>query len=628
MSPPIGFLDPELDFALRDRATRAAGMPFEKHFGRVDVRPRRPEEPYAQTHAELTRLLAAPHIAPPIRVAIVHDPLHDLPGSGGDSARRLVESAAERIWVEVRSPRPAPFPDPPPWPDCTRLEPDRSDLVAYRVPAEITGTAILSRLAAPDRGRLYLLGAPRPPVALRCDQGLPDDFGWIAAFARGARWVLTSHAAWPDWVPWCVYTTEDPRSLPGLNATDVVWIDSPHAPGALPLPGSDSPGFADVANPAALRRAERIDLGETRVVSIEPLAAHPTLRALSLFDCPYVHRDEIGRIHRLEALDLRGVPMRDFEPLRALPRLRTLGLDLRPRVGWAALAALPSLERLHLDGVLALDLGELARHLPARALTLRLAGRQPGFSVADLAAASRLEALAISLPQTDLSTLSSLPGLRVLAISGALAAAPGELAVLTGVTGLNGLEIEPLGSLRDLPPLPALRRLATAVESLEGFERLPALDALALRFRGAGQADLSILASQVALASLVLRDFDQLPIDTLERLPALAALGVSGTPVDMIGIARLPALRVFETSEPSVDLAPLRGHATLESLVLHGVDSIEGLGHSEALLDMPALRRVVTATAALPEALAAALEARGVAVATHPAGWGFRIDQP
>ena len=54
------------------------------------------------------------------------------------------------------------------------------------------------------------------------------------------------------------------------------------------------------------------------------------------------------------------------------------------------------------------------------------------------------------------------------------------------------------------------------------------------------------------------------------------------------------------------------------SVVLRGVDSVESLGDPEALLDMPALRRVVTAVAVLPEALAMALEARGVTVATHP----------
>src|SRR3954452_4179442 len=105
MSHRVAFLDPSLDYALRDRATRAAGMAFEKHFGRIDVRPRRPEESYAQTRAALTRLLASARITPAIRVAIVHDPLSDL--AGGGSARELVESTPDRLWVELRPPRPA-----------------------------------------------------------------------------------------------------------------------------------------------------------------------------------------------------------------------------------------------------------------------------------------------------------------------------------------------------------------------------------------------------------------------------------------------------------------------------------------------------------------------------------------
>jgi len=94
----------------------------------------------------------------------------------------------------------------------------------------------------------------------------------------------------------------------------------------------------------------------------------------------------------------------------------------------------------------------------------------------------------------------------------------------------------------------------------------------------------------------------------------------------MIDIARLPALRVFESSEPSVDLAPLRGNTTLAALVLHGAAGTDSQNAPEALLAMPALRRVVTAAPALPEAVAAALDARGVTVATHPIGWGFAID--
>jgi hypothetical protein len=627
MSRRVAFLDPSLDYALRDRATRAAGMAFEKHFGRIDPRPRRPEESYAQTRAGLTRLLASAPIVPPIRVAIVHDPLSDAPGSGGGSARELVESAPDRIWVELRPPGPARSPDPPPWPECERLAPERNDLVAYRLPAGVTGPAILARLAAPDRGRLYVLGEPRTAIE-RPDRRWPDDFGWIVALARSARWVLTSHAAWPDWVPWCVYTQEDPRSLPGLNAPDLAWVDSPRAPGAPRLPGSDWPALADVLNGPVLSRAERIDLSGTGIVSVDALAARPALRALSVADCPYVHRDELAGIAALEELDLRGVPVRDFEFLRALSRLRTLRVDLRPRAGWTALAAVRTLDRLDLDGMLDLDIRELAECLPARALTIRLADAQPMWSVAALAAARRLEALALDLPQADLTSLSSLRGLRFLTISGARTSSPDELDALAGVTALTGLDIDLVGSLRLLPSLPNLRRLAAGIESLDGFERLPMLERLALRYHGGGEPDLQVLAAQVGLVSLAWRDFDRLPIEILQRLPALAGLGVSGTRVDMIDIARLPALRVFESSEPSVDLAPLRGNSTLESLVLHGAAGTDSLNAPEALLTMPVLRRVVTAAPALPEAVAAALEARGVTVATHPIGWGFAIDAP
>jgi len=92
---------PVLDYTLRDRATRAAGMAFEKHFVRIDPRPRRPEESYPQTRAALTRLLASAPIVPPIRVAIVHDPLSDAPGSGGGTIRL---ADAQPMWSVAPSP--------------------------------------------------------------------------------------------------------------------------------------------------------------------------------------------------------------------------------------------------------------------------------------------------------------------------------------------------------------------------------------------------------------------------------------------------------------------------------------------------------------------------------------------
>jgi hypothetical protein len=599
MTAPVAYLDPELDLVLWERRTVAAGMAFEKHFDRLRDRGRRPEESYDASG--LADVLSLPELDPRVAAVVLHDP-------EARAAGPLVASARERIAI-ARVPAIAR----PPFPWGEEIAGWGRYLRAFRLPAELDPGAILARFGAADRNRLYLLG--EPAAALQPWPRLDprrESFHSLLSFVRSARWVLTSHSAFAGWVPYCVYTREDPRALSGLDAPEVIWVSDPVAPEAPALAGSDRPSFADVADAAALTDAEDVDLGSTRVVSVRALSDYRAMRGLSLFDCPFVHRGELSMLPQLERIDLRGVPMRDLTPLRPLPRLHTLVLDLRPRAGWKALDALPGLAHLKLQGIPDLDTAELSEHLGARALTL-----DPGYvgsriALSPLSRARSLEALAVDADRVDLGGLDAFPALRALALRRA------PLPESAPFERLRGLAVDTHNPLAALPAMPVLDRLDAEVRGLEGLERFQGLRHLGLMCMGDAPFRWDLLGGLRGLRSIVLGNFDDIPWALLASLPELTSLGLWGTAIDPAGLSSLEGLRRIEVQSSRLDLAPFAALANLEELVAHGCKAAENV---EVLLCLPRLRRVVFDSFRLPDRVADELSARGVALRTHPLGW-------
>lgn len=639
-SARIAFLDEDLDPALPDRAHRGAGIGYEKHafleapFLRDrGVRPTNDPLTGAPYHPRaLAAALRRPRPRPSIQAVVLHD------GEGSFrnpeeavTARAVIAGARARVWVMPRPPPLAPVD--PLLRGAQPLTAPGALVAAFRLAAEVPIAAVLARLAQPDRDRLYLVADPDEAWC----QGLADpagaallaagfgprtpEFDAFHAWVRSARWVLTSHAAWPEWVPWCLYTTAVARALPGLvDAPDLLWLTAP-AEGVGPVQSeADHPSSFAFVDLAAHAHAEVVHLAHTPVVRLGALRGIEALRELDLPCSPYFDRGELGSLGQLESLDLRGVPLRDLAFLAPLTGLRSLRLDLVPRDRWESLRALPQLRHLDLWDVEDLDLAVLASGFRGRALTLRRPGAP--LRMASLSGAPALEALHVDAGECeDFQRLSELPLLRALMLAGPVPEWP------RGLDSLVGLRLVASVSLCELPRLLHLKRLGLdSLESLEGLadlSHLSPLEHLAIRSGSDDLGSLDPIATHSSLRSLLLADLDRPDLEPLGRLPHLEELGLDGCGVDLVQVARWPRLRRLEIRDDGVDLAPLGGHAELREIVLHAPTPAQ---HASVLLLLPALARVTYAPGALDLELAAALRARGVLVHTHPARWRLSVD--
>lgn len=603
MTCPVAYLDPELDPFAFERKTLAAGIALEKHFTPYHAWRREDWQHDGAVLDWYTSALASPRIDPPVRAAVVHDP-------DGQVITGLVASAQERIaLVSALGSRAA-----SPWPEGEEVTESFRRSTSkwarvFRLPAGLDARAVLAPFQGERRDTIYLLGDPAPEWI-----GLPSDppaFAQLLPLVRAARWVLASHVAWRHWIPYCVYSREDPRALPGLNAPELLWIHDPLASKAPALPERDRPSFAEVAGARAVAAAEHIELEKTGVVSVRELSEQESLRSLGLRDCPFVHRSELGALARLERLDLRMVPMRDLEPLARLPNLHSLVLDLRPRSGWRALTALTALAHLILDGIRDLDLFELAEHLPARALTLRPDRYDALVAAGALAPAARLEALSLRARAVDWHDVEALSGLRALEVRG-----PRTLPPRAVLEQLRGLALGARADLASLPALPGVRRLQLEVESFDVLDRFGALEQLELFATTVAAFPWEALEAQRGLRALVLGDFDGVELHHFGRLPLLERLGLSGSTFEPRELAELGGLKYLELASLE-DLEPLAALINLDELVIHRGPP----AHPEALLRMPRLRRVILGDDLPPAAVTQALRERGVSVHTHPFGW-------
>ena len=227
---------------------------------------------------------------------------------------------------------------------------------------------------------------------------------------------------------------------------------------------------------------DSLDLAETRISDLRPLAS----------------------LAALKRLDLRGTQVSDLEPLANLKRLEWLDLwrtqvsDLRP------LASLTALKRLDLRGTQVSDLEPLANLKRLKSLDLW------GAEISDLgplANLKRLESLNLwSTQVSDLEPLANLKGLKSLDLRGTQVSDLGPLANLKRLESLDlrGTQVSDLGLLANLKGLKSLDLRGTQVSDLGLLANLKGLKSLDLR--GTQVSDLGPLANLTALESLDVQD--------------------------------------------------------------------------------------------------------------------------
>jgi internalin A len=303
---------------------------------------------------------------------------------------------------------------------------------------------------------------------------------------------------------------------------------------------------------------ERLDLSKTQVSAkvVRSLLRHPYLQWLSLAGVAVGDSDvaALTALRRIEVLDVSESAITKLDPLAQLERLRLLSFSgtvvyqLEPIAGLRGLSYLDASDTLVDDNAI-----QSLRGLPLQ--TLDLTGTRIT-SLAPLTPLKRLRELHLGKTQiTRVDALAEFPFLRVLSLKGT------KLESLAPVEGLSGLERLSLAgaqfsalSLRKLTHLVLLNLNDTAVSSAE----LDALSSDALLV-------LQLARTKVDAAALS---------RTLPRLQTLQTLDLAGLPIDEAAVTgvSLPRLRVLNLSHTQVhDLSRLT-LPRLERLYLMGVE--------------------------------------------------------
>jgi len=382
--------------------------------------------------------------------------------------------------------------------------------------------------------------------------------------------------------------------LPSKDADELtLWVYSPHLKHLTDVKAVDSIDSIHVW-----------ERGRGLLTDLTPLAAAKELTSLSIRDCRMVSDlSALQKMGRLSSLDLYDTATAEIKPVTALPIvwLDVRRTDLRPD----SIGSLGQLSRLRCLKVAAYETKTsvpLEKALPQlihlERLTVRY-GRvftEHGDRLISFGKLPSLRSLAIEdmLGSLDLSSLSTLAGLRELHLLGGLDATV-DLRPVGRLQKLRALRIEirdypfaralsghrPPGTT-DLTPildLKTLERLEIASEPpTRGHDRigeLPNLRQLILRtpsltktpeFKNPEKA-ISVDFSKRFWSDTSLED-----ISSLGRLVNLEELRLQGCPQvdDYAVLSKLTKLRYLDISRPGArTLAPLAALTNLEVLVLH-----------------------------------------------------------
>jgi len=204
---------------------------------------------------------------------------------------------------------------------------------------------------------------------------------------------------------------------------------------------------SDLSPLAGLTGLQELSLNQTAVSDASPLAGLTGLQTLSLSQTAVSDPSPLAGLAGLRELYLSQTAVSDASPLAGLTGLQTLSLSQTAVNDLSPLAGLTGLQSLYLEQTAASDLAPLAGLAGLQSLYLEQT------AVSDLAPLAGLAGLQVlSLNQTavsDFSPLAGLTGLQMLSLS---QTAVSDLSPLSGLTGLQGLFLE-LTAVSDLSPL-------------------------------------------------------------------------------------------------------------------------------------------------------------------------------
>ncbi|MEM7270715.1 MAG: leucine-rich repeat domain-containing protein, partial [Pseudomonadota bacterium] len=192
---------------------------------------------------------------------------------------------------------------------------------------------------------------------------------------------------------------------------------------------------------ANLDKLETLDLSNTQVADIAPLAGLSALQELYLNRTQVADIAPLAGLSALQELDLTSTQVADIAPLAGLSALQTLRLDNTQNADIGPLAGLSALQTLALRSTQVADIAPLASLSALRQLFI------PFTKVAEigpLAGLTNLENLHLNrIPVSDIAPLADLSSLRILLLSD-------TSADLTALTAPGAAWAEEDLALRDL----------------------------------------------------------------------------------------------------------------------------------------------------------------------------------
>ena len=296
-----------------------------------------------------------------------------------------------------------------------------------------------------------------------------------------------------------------------------------------------------------------IDLSETRIDDIAPLANLTGLQSLLLWRTTVSDLTPLANLTALELLDLGETSVSDITSLSNLTGLQSLSLWRTTVSDLTPLSNLTALESLHLGGTSVSDITPLSNLTGLQSLSLW------STTVSDLTPLSNLTALeSLELGETsvsDITSLSNLTGLQSLSLWST------TVSDLTPLSNLTALESLHLGgtSVSDITPLSNL----TGLQSLSLWRTTV--------------SDLTPLSNLTALESLALGETPVSDITPLSNLTGLQSLSLWSTTVsDLTPLVNLTGLQRLDLERTLVsDLTPLSNLTKLQLLDLKGTGITE-----------------------------------------------------
>lgn len=309
--------------------------------------------------------------------------------------------------------------------------------------------------------------------------------------------------------------------------------------------------FKEICMQAEQREIRLLDLSNTPISDLSPLASLPRLQSLMLYDTPVSDVAPLASLTELESIYLWGTKVLNFAPIKNLPSLRSLdwgGLEISDLAPLANFSALESLQVWYTP---VSSLAPLASLAALKVLSLRHISAS---DLTPLAGLSRLESLNLGhMPAVNLAPLSGLVALKSLRL---FQTQVSDLTPIKNLTALQLLhiwdnEISDLLPLSDLPDLRSISLTGTQVSDLSPLVNITTLESLS--FIGAPVSDLAPLANLVGLQSLTLCNTRISDLQPLADLNALHSLFLGSSEIsDITPLANLTALRFLTLSSPNV----------------------------------------------------------------------------